>query len=101
MAAMPVPFEATVIATAPDAAVSDLVRYANAKVEPIDDTRCRVLIRSDSRAWLLTVVALLAAEFEIVVDEPAQLLTDVKKLGLRLRSVETRSAERKVREASS
>ena len=82
IAAMPVPFEATIIATGSDAAVRNLVRYANAKVEAIDDTSCRVLIRSDSRPWLVTVVALLATEFEVVVEEPADLVADVKRLGL-------------------
>ena len=40
----------------------------------------------------MTVVALLATEFEIVVEEPAELLVDIKKLGLRLRTVAARSA---------
>jgi predicted DNA-binding transcriptional regulator YafY len=94
IAAMPVAFEATILATGSDAAVSNLIRYTNAKVEAVDDTSCRVLIRSESRPWLITVVALLATEFEIVVEEPADLLADIKKLGLRLRTVATRSALR-------
>jgi hypothetical protein len=69
------------------------MRYANARAEPIDDETCRVLIRSDSRAWLVTVVALIATEFEMVVEEPVDLIADVKKLGLRLRAVSTRSAK--------
>ena len=36
---------------------ADRIRYANAKVDAIDDTSCRVVIRSDSRPWLVTVVA--------------------------------------------
>ena len=93
MASMPVPFEATIIATAPASAVRNLIRYANAKVETIDDSSCRVLIRSDSRPWLVTVVALLATEFDIVVEEPTDLLTDVKRLARRLRAVATRAAK--------
>lgn len=93
MAAMPVSFEATVTAAGSEAAVRNHVRYANTNVAAIDATSCRVLIRSDSRPWLVTVVALLAAEFDIVVEEPADLLTDVKRLGLRLRAVATRSAK--------
>jgi len=92
MASMPVPFEATIIATAPASAVRNLIRYANAKVETIDDSSCRVLIRSDSRPWLVTVVALLATEFDIVVEEPTDLLADVKRLARRLRAVATRAA---------
>ncbi len=93
IAAMPVPFAAAIIAAGPVAAVRSVVRYANAEVEAIDDASCRVLIRSDSRAWLIAVVALLATEFEIVVEEPADLLADVKRLGRRLRAVATRSAQ--------
>jgi len=93
IAAMPVPFEATIIATGPVAAVRSLVRHANAKVEAMNDTNCRVLIRSDSRPWLITVVALLATEFDVAVEEPADLLADVTRLGLRLRTVATRSAK--------
>jgi predicted DNA-binding transcriptional regulator YafY len=93
IAAMPVPFEATIIATGSDAAVRNLVRYANAKVEAMDDANCRVLIRSDSLAWLVTVAALLATEFEIVIEKPADLVAHVKRLGLRLRAVSTRSAK--------
>ena len=93
IAAMPVPFEATIIATGSAAAV--------ARPHPLRERQGRrhrrqpaagCVIRSDSRTWLVTVVALLAAEFEIVVEEPADLLADVKKLGLRLRAVATRSA---------
>jgi predicted DNA-binding transcriptional regulator YafY len=93
MAAMPVPFEATIVATGSDTAIRNLIRYASAKVEAIDDTRCRVMIRSDSRPWVVTVVALLATEFEVVVEGPADLVADVKRLGLRLRAVATRSAK--------
>ncbi|MGO9875919.1 MAG: helix-turn-helix transcriptional regulator [Acidimicrobiia bacterium] len=93
IAAMPVLFEATIIAFGSDTAVRNLIRHANGKVEAINDTNCRVLIRSDSRTWLVTVVALLATEFDIVVEEPAELLADVKRLGLRLRAVVTRSAK--------
>ena len=87
MASMPVPFEGKIFVNGPAAAVSSLIRYANARAEAIDDATCRVLIRSDSRAWLVTVVALLATEFDIVVEEPSDLLADVKRLGLRLRAV--------------
>ena len=92
MDAMPVPFEATVVAAGPVAAVRSLVRHARANVESIDDRNCRVVVRSDSRQWLVTVVALLATEFEVVVEAPADLVADVKRLGLRLRAVATRSA---------
>jgi predicted DNA-binding transcriptional regulator YafY len=91
MAAMPVPFEATIVVSGPLAAVRGLVRHANAKVEAVDDDNCRVHVRADSRQWLVTVVALLATEFEVVVEEPADLVADVKRLGSRIRAVATRS----------
>lgn len=91
--AMPVPFRATIIATGPAADVRTVLRYADAEIETIDDTTCRVRIRSETRSWLVTVVALLATEFDIVVDEPDDLLPDVKNLGARLRAVATRSAK--------
>jgi predicted DNA-binding transcriptional regulator YafY len=91
MAAMPVPFEATIVVRGPLAAVRNLVRHANAKVEAVDDDNCRVHVRADSRQWLVTVVALLATEFEVVVEEPADLVADVKRLGSRLRAIATRS----------
>jgi predicted DNA-binding transcriptional regulator YafY len=91
MAAMPVPFEATIVATGSYAAVRGLVRHANANVEAIDDASCRVVIRSDSRQWLVTIVALLATELEVIVETPADLVADVKRLGSRLRTVAARS----------
>jgi predicted DNA-binding transcriptional regulator YafY len=91
MAAMPVPFEATIVVSGPLAAVRGLVRHANANVEAVDDDNCRVHVRADSRQWLVTVVALIATEFEVVVEEPADLVADVKRLGSRLRAVATRS----------
>jgi len=92
ISAMPVPFEATIITTGTAGVVRACIRYADAKVETIDDTTCRVQIRSESRAWLVTVVALLATEFDVVIDQPADLLPDVKRLGTRLRTVAARSA---------
>ena len=50
IAAMPVAFEATILATGSEAAVSSLIRYANAKVEAVDDTSCRVLYPLGIRA---------------------------------------------------
>ena len=92
IASMPVPFRATILATGPAADVRALIRYADAKVEAIDDNTCRVQVRSESRAWLVTVVALLATEFDVVIEEPADLVTEIKNLGVRLRAVATRSA---------
>jgi hypothetical protein len=70
-----------------------LIRYADAQVEAINDNTCRVHVRSESRAWLITVVALLSTQFDVLIEHPADLRTDVKNLGVRLRAVSTRSAQ--------
>jgi len=92
ISAMPVPFEATVVANGTAGDVRALIRYADARVDAIDDASCRVHIRSESRPWLTTVVALLATEYDVAVEEPADLLADVRRVGARLRSAATRSA---------
>jgi len=92
ISAMPVPFQAMITANGPVAAVRQLVRHANATVEPIDDATCRVRINSDSRSWLATAVALVATEFDVTIEEPSDLVPEVKRLGTRLRAVATRSA---------
>jgi len=92
ISAMPVPFEATVVTSGPAADVRALIRYADARVDAIDDASCRVHIRSESRPWLTTVVALLATEYDVAVEEPADLLADVRRVGARLRNAATRSA---------
>ena len=92
ISAMPVPFEATVVASGPAGEVRALIRYADARVDGIDDTSCRVAIRSDSQQWLTTVVALLATEYDVAIEEPADLLADVKRVAARLRTAAARSA---------
>src|SRR5579862_7887715 len=92
MASMPVQFEATLTVAGPEAAVRELARYAHANVVAIDDTECSAVIRSDSRTWLITVIALLATEFDVTVDEPADLIADVEALGRRLGAVAARSS---------
>jgi predicted DNA-binding transcriptional regulator YafY len=92
ISAMPVAFEATVVASGPADDVRALIRYADARVEAIDNASCRVHIRSESRPWLTTVVSLLATEYDVAVEEPADLLADVRRVGARLRRAATRSA---------
>ena len=94
IASMPVPFEATIVATGPAADVRsvDPVRRRDSRGDRRRNVpRARSAPRS--RSWLVTVVALLATEFDIVVEEPADLLPDVKNLGARLRAVATRSTK--------
>jgi predicted DNA-binding transcriptional regulator YafY len=87
IASMPVPFEATVVVGGPAREVRSLIRYADARVEPIDDGSCRAVLRSETRAWLATVVTLLASEFAVTIEEPAELMDEVKRLSRRLRAV--------------
>ncbi len=89
IASMPVPFEATVVVAGPLDEVRSLIRYADARVEAIDDATCRVVLRSETRAWLATVVTLLASEYDVSIEEPADLLAEVRRFGSRLRRVET------------
>src|SRR5690349_18989269 len=63
IAAMPVPFEATVVVAGSVPEVRALIRYADARVETIDDDSSRVVLRSDTRTWLATVITLLASAF--------------------------------------
>jgi predicted DNA-binding transcriptional regulator YafY len=87
IASMPVPYEATVLVGASPGDVRTLIRYADARVEAVDDTTSRVVLRSDTRAWLATVITLLAGEFDVAIEEPADLLADVRRLSRRLRAV--------------
>jgi predicted DNA-binding transcriptional regulator YafY len=89
---MPVPFRATVVASGTVDEVRNLIRYADAEIEAIDERVCRVYLRSESRSWLLTVIALLATTFDVVVDEPVDLVSDVDTLGARLQEVASSSA---------
>jgi predicted DNA-binding transcriptional regulator YafY len=86
IAAMPVPFEATLAVTGPIDDVRSLIRYADARVDAIDDVTCRVVLRSDTRAWLATVITLLASEYDVTIEEPADLLPVVRRFGNRLRT---------------
>jgi predicted DNA-binding transcriptional regulator YafY len=87
IAAMPVPFEATLIVGGPLDEVRSLIRYADARTEAIDDEHCRVVLRSDTRSWLATVITLLASEYDVTIEAPADLLPEVRRFGARLRRV--------------
>ena len=84
--AMPVPHNATLVAAGASDDVRTLLRYADVDIEAIDDTTSRVRVRSETRSRLLAVVALLATEFDVVVEDPTDLVPDVRKLAARLGS---------------
>ncbi len=87
IASMPVSYDASVVVAGAIDEVRALVRHTGVRVEQIDDRSCRVDIRSEHRPWLLTVVALLATEFDVTVERPSALVADAKRLGSRLRRV--------------
>jgi predicted DNA-binding transcriptional regulator YafY len=84
ISAMPVSHEAAVTVHGPHDKVRSLVRHADARVETITATSSRVRVRSENHAWLLMVVALLATEFDISIEEPADLIAELKRVGRRL-----------------
>jgi predicted DNA-binding transcriptional regulator YafY len=60
-----------------------------AAVEPIDDDRCRVRMRSDAFEW--AVLALVTADADFTVDEPAEFAAFVGDWGARLTRARRRS----------
>jgi predicted DNA-binding transcriptional regulator YafY len=84
---MPVQFHATVVVSGPAAEVRGVIRYADANIEPIDDTSCRVRLRGEMNTWILTSIAMLATTFDLLIEEPDTLVDDVKQLVARLRRI--------------
>ncbi len=56
-----------------------LLRGNDADVEPIGVGRSRVRVGSGSNEWLLSIVAMLAGSFRVVVREPADLVARVER----------------------
>jgi predicted DNA-binding transcriptional regulator YafY len=85
LASIPMPYHATiVVAGAPDNVRNALRFSPDADVARIDDRTSQVTLRSETQAWLLTLVAMLAAEFDIVIREPADLIVQTTELAARL-----------------
>ena len=84
IAAMPMPYAATVVAHGPPDAVRDVVRWIDAEVDAIDDQRCEVRVRSESMEWLVSTMAMLAVMFDIEIDEPPELVARIDGLTERL-----------------
>ena len=87
ISAMPVAHEATVIVGGAVDDVRRLLRYADADVVALDDTQTRVRIRAENETWALTLIAMLATEFDVRIEHPRELASVVKDLGSRLRRV--------------
>lgn len=82
---MPRPFHATVLAEGPADLVLPAVRWAGADVEPLSPERSRVRIHAESEGDLDTVVTVLAARFELAVEDPPELRPRLARIGARLR----------------
>jgi len=80
----PMPHTARVLATGPLEAVSAAARWIDAEVGPEEGGRCTVELRSDSTEWLSSMVAILAAQFEVTVDGSDGLLDDLSTIARRL-----------------
>jgi predicted DNA-binding transcriptional regulator YafY len=82
--AMPLPYEATVVVHGPVDDVAKVVRWADAEVEIIDERTCRARIRAESLEWLVSIVAMIAVDFDIEVNEPPAAVARIRELTQRL-----------------
>ena len=87
LASLPKPHEVTLVAHGPLDVVRDALRWADARVEPVDAARCRVVIRSDSQDWLVSSVAFLAVWVDVDVEGPPEVAARLAALADRLRAV--------------
>ncbi|MEO3892106.1 WYL domain-containing protein [Nonomuraea sp. B5E05] len=72
----------SVLVEAPAADVVDALRFQDAEIHPVDDTRTRVSLALDSWQWLVLNLAFLEAGFEI--DAAPHLLEACRTFGERL-----------------
>lgn len=84
MRAMPMPHEATVVAYGSHDGVRQVLRWADADIEAIDDGACRVRIRAESPEWLVSTVAMLAVAFDIACHDPPDAVARIGELAKRL-----------------
>ncbi|MGH9279694.1 MAG: helix-turn-helix transcriptional regulator, partial [Acidimicrobiales bacterium] len=84
---LPKPHEATFVVHGPAGEVRPVVRWADAEVEPLDDTRCSVRVRADSIDWLVSTVAVVAVLFDLDIDGPPEVLDGLRQVRDRLRHV--------------
>ena len=83
--AMPAPYSALLDVDGPADAVRALLRGNDADVEAVVADRSRVRVGSGSNEWLLSIVAMLASSFRVVVREPADLVSRVEQVAAHLR----------------
>ena len=81
---MPQPYEATVVTHGPADRVREVVRWADAEVEPIDERTSSVRIRAESLEWLVSTIAMIAVVFDIEMHEPPAAMARLRELARRL-----------------
>jgi predicted DNA-binding transcriptional regulator YafY len=85
ISSMPVAYETTVMVGGAVEDVRLLIRYADTDLTAVDEAHTRVRIRAENRTWALTVIAMLATEFDVRIEHPRELASEVARLGTRLR----------------
>ena len=84
LSAMPMPHNAVVVARGPLDRVREVVGWAEAEVEVVDDDTCRIKLRAESPQWLDSIIAMLAVVASVEVCEPPEVAARVAELGGRL-----------------
>ena len=90
ISSMPVAYETTVMVGGPVDDVRRLIRYADTDLAAVDETHARVRIRAENQTWALTVIAMLATAFDVRIEHPEELGSEVARLGTRLRRIASR-----------
>ena len=78
------PFEATLVVRGPVDEVREVMRWTDTEVEAIDDRTCRVTTRAETMDWVVSHVAMLAVQFDLEVEGPADAADRIDALGTRL-----------------
>jgi predicted DNA-binding transcriptional regulator YafY len=81
-AAAPARYESRVTLHASAEEVAERVRHLGGMVEPVDETTCVLVAKSDWLDWLAASIALVGVDFE--VDEPPELVDHIRSLAARL-----------------
>jgi hypothetical protein len=72
------------VAHGPADAVRDVLRWADAEVEPVDGRTCRARIGAETLESLASVVAVVAVSFDVDVSEPPELMARLATVVARL-----------------
>lgn len=84
LSAMPMPHNAVVVARGPVERVREVVGWAGADIEVVDDDTCRIRLRAESPLWLDSIIAMLAVVADVEVSEPPEVAARVAEIAARL-----------------